>query len=109
MSVWPSKLRLHSPLRERRGRRWVPTCETIRWREAELFRRKGTVLPGRAFLNMRSDDVSILQQLISAANGWRNTALTVGVEITMLTTQIDDQNVILEWDETNSIWNIRTA
>ena len=67
------------------------------------------MLPGRAFLNMRSDDVSILQQLISAANGWRNTALTVGVEITMLTTQIHDQNVILEWDETNSIWNIRTA
>ncbi|QBZ72869.1 hypothetical protein SEA_FORTHEBOIS_37 [Streptomyces phage Forthebois] len=58
---------------------------------------------------MRSDDVSILQQLITAANGWRNTALTVGVEIMMMTTQIHDQTVILEWDETNSIWNIRTA
>ncbi len=57
---------------------------------------------------MRSDDVGLLQQLITAANGWRNTALTVGVELNTLTTQIHDQTVILEWDEQFSIWNIRT-
>ncbi|UYL87527.1 hypothetical protein SEA_RICKROSS_38 [Streptomyces phage RickRoss] len=57
---------------------------------------------------MRSDDVGLLQQLINAANGWRTTALSVGVELNTLTTQIHDQTVILEWDEQFSIWNIRT-
>lgn len=58
---------------------------------------------------MRSDDVDTLQLLIDAANGWRNVALTQGVEITIITTQIHEQTVVLEWDETDSIWNIRTA
>lgn len=58
---------------------------------------------------MRSDDVDTLQILVNAATDWRTAAITQSVSISMLTTQINGQTVILEWDETNSIWNIRTA
>lgn len=58
---------------------------------------------------MRSDDVDTLQLLVDAATNWRTQALAQNVSITILTTQINGQTVILEWDETNSIWNIRTA
>lgn len=58
---------------------------------------------------MRSDDVDTLQILVNAATTWRTTAIAQNVSITMLTTQINGETVILEWDDTNSIWNIRTA
>ncbi len=58
---------------------------------------------------MRSDDVDTLQLLVNAATEWRAAGITQNVSITMLTTQINGETVILEWDETNSIWNIRTA
>lgn len=58
---------------------------------------------------MRSDDVDTLQILVNAATDWRTAAIAQNVNITMLTTQINGQTVILEWDDTNSIWNIRTA
>lgn len=73
-----------------------------------MFRKKGTALPERAFSIMRSDDVDTLQILVNAATDWRTAAIAQNVNITMLTTQINGQTVILEWDDTNSIWNIRT-
>lgn len=56
---------------------------------------------------MRSLDADILKQLITAANGWRTTALTVSVELNVLTTQINDETVILSWNEAG-YWDIRT-
>lgn len=73
-----------------------------------MFRKKGTALPERAFSIMRSDDVDTLQILVNATTDWRTAAIAQNVNITMLTTQINGQTVILEWDDTNSIWNIRT-
>lgn len=58
---------------------------------------------------MKSEDISTLQQLVNAANGWRNTALTVGVEINIITSDIRGQTVILSWDNTNTTWDIRTG
>ena len=55
---------------------------------------------------MKASDIPILQQLVTAANGWRTTAFNVGVEINIITTQIHDQNVVLSWDETEGIWLI---
>ncbi len=58
---------------------------------------------------MKAADISILQQLVTAANGWRTTALTAGVELNIITAEIKDQRVVLSWDETNSTWDIRTG
>lgn len=58
---------------------------------------------------MKSEDISTLQQLVNAANGWRDTALTVGVEINIITSDIRGQTVILSWDNTNTTWDIRTG
>lgn len=57
---------------------------------------------------MRASDISILQQLVTAANDWRSLGITVGVELNILTTQIHDQTVILAWDESESEWIIST-
>ena len=58
---------------------------------------------------MKAADISILQQLVNAANGWRNSALTVGVELNIITSEIKDQVVVLTWDATNSTWDIKTG
>lgn len=57
---------------------------------------------------MRSDDVDTLQDLVNAATGWRTSANAVNVSLDMLTTRINGETVVLMWDETNSIWEIRT-
>lgn len=56
---------------------------------------------------MRSLDTNVLQQLVNAANGWRTTALAVNVELNILTTEINDETVILSWNE-SGYWDIRT-
>lgn len=56
---------------------------------------------------MKSGDVDTLQQLVDAATGWRTTALTVNVELNILTTEIDNETVILSWNE-SGYWDIRT-
>lgn len=58
---------------------------------------------------MRASDISILQQLVTAANDWRALGITVGVELNILNTQIHDQSVILSWDESNGEWLISTS
>lgn len=57
---------------------------------------------------MRSDDVDTLQLLVNAATDWRTAALVVGVEVNIITTQINDQDVILSWNGDLNIWDIRT-
>lgn len=57
---------------------------------------------------MRSKDVPVLQQLVTAANGWRTTAASVAVSLDILTTQINGQTVILSWNESDADWDIRT-
>lgn len=56
---------------------------------------------------MRSLDTSVLQQLVNAANGWRTTALSVNVELNILTTEINNETVVLSWNE-SGYWDIRT-
>lgn len=56
---------------------------------------------------MRSDDVDTLGILIGAANSWRTAALAEGVEINILTTEINNETVILAWNEAG-YWDIRT-
>ena len=56
---------------------------------------------------MKSDDVDVLQQLVNAASGWRTTALSVNVELNILTTEINNETVILSWNE-SGYWDIRT-
>lgn len=57
---------------------------------------------------MRSKDVPVLQQLVNAATDWRNTAASVNVALDMLTTQINEQTVILAWNSTDNDWDVRT-
>ena len=57
---------------------------------------------------MMSSDVDTLQLLVDNATQWRTLALTVNVELNIITTQINNQDVILAWDETAGMWNIRT-
>jgi hypothetical protein len=57
---------------------------------------------------MRSDDVDTLQLLVNAANTWQTQASTQNVSLDILTTRINGETVILSWDSTNSIWEIRT-
>lgn len=57
---------------------------------------------------MRSDDVDTLGVLISAANGWRTAALAENVELNILTTEINNELVILSWNEAG-YWDVRTS
>lgn len=58
---------------------------------------------------MKAADIAILQQLVTAANGWRTAALDANVELNIITSEIKGQRVVLSWDETNSTWDIRTG
>jgi hypothetical protein len=56
---------------------------------------------------MRSDDVDTLQLLVNAATEWRTAALAQNVELNILTTEINNETVILSWNE-SGYWDIRT-
>lgn len=63
----------------------------------------------RELSNMRSDDIPKLQQLVDAASDWRTAALNVGVEINIINSQINSQNVVLNWNAQYETWDIVTS
>lgn len=69
--------------------------------------RKARALSGRGLWNMKSGDVDTLKALISAATEWRNGALGAGVEVTMITSTIAGDQVILAWNGND--WDVRTG
>lgn len=57
---------------------------------------------------MKSDDIDVLQALVTAANDWRATGLTANVEVNIITTEINNETVILSWNTDTNNWDIRT-
>lgn len=55
---------------------------------------------------MRSEDVPILQELVTAANSWQTSAQAQGVTLNSIGALINSQPVTLQWISETSDWKI---
>lgn len=59
---------------------------------------------------MQSSNLPQLEQLVTAATGWRNAGLTVNVQVAQINAIMPDgSTTVLYWDILNNDWNVVTA